>query len=65
LCDVHIVIDREEDVRCSVEVGQDFFEGEWVGRVHEHVRHAGAEEDDRCFGEAVEFFALDVSRGSC
>jgi hypothetical protein len=51
-------------VRCSVEVGQDFFEGEWVGRVHEHVRHAGAEEDDRCFGEAVEFFALDVSRGS-
>ena len=64
LCDVCVVIDRQEDVGGLGEVGQDFFECEGLGGLHEHVGHGGAEEDDGGFGEGIELFTLEVSRDS-
>lgn len=67
LCDVGVVIYRQEDVGRVAEVGEDFFEGEGLGALHEHVGHGGAEEDDGGFGEGVELFALEVflPEGDC
>lgn len=61
LRDVDGVVDREEYVCCAVKIGQDLFESEGLGGIHEHVGHGGAEEDDGGFGEASEFFAFEVS----
>ena len=67
LCDVGVVIYRQEDVGCVAEVGEDFFEGEGLGALHEHVGHGGTEEDDGGFREGVELFALEVflPEGDC
>jgi hypothetical protein len=60
LCDVGVVIYGQEDVCCVSEVGEDFFQGEGLGGLHEHVGHGGAEEDDGGFGEGIELFAFEV-----
>lgn len=43
------------------EVGEDFFEGERIRRVHEHEGHGGTEEHDLGIRELVELFPLEVS----
>jgi hypothetical protein len=60
LFDVGIVVDGEENVRHAVEAWEGFFEGERVGRLHEHEAHRGAQEDDGGFGVGFEVFALEV-----
>jgi hypothetical protein len=44
------------------QVWEGFFEGEGLGRLHEHVGHGGAEQDDGGLGESSELFALEVPR---
>ena len=55
------VVYGKEDVCCAGEVGEGVFQGERVGRLHEHEGHGGAEEDDVGGGVFAKFFALQVS----
>lgn len=55
------VVYGEEDVCCAGEVGEGVFQGERVGRLHEHEGHGGAEEDDVGGGVFAKFFTFEVS----
>lgn len=54
------VVDREEDVGGAAEIGEGGADGDWVGRLHEHEGHRGAEEDDVGGGILGKRFALKV-----
>jgi hypothetical protein len=64
LLDVAAVVDRQEDVRRRAEVRQYVFQRQWVRRVHQHERHAGAQQRDGCLRVGFELLMLEVSRES-
>ena len=55
------VVDGEEDVCCTGEIWQGFFERERIGRLHEHEGHGWAEENNVGVFVLVEVLAFEVS----
>ena len=64
LLDIAAVVDRQEDVRRRAEVRQHVFQRQRVRRVHQHERHAGAQQRDGCPRVGFELLMLEVSRES-
>lgn len=60
LLDVAAVVDRQEDVRRRAEVRQHVFQRQRVRRVHQHERHAGAQQRDGCPRVGFELLMLEV-----
>jgi len=58
--DVPAVVDGQEYVCRFAEVRQGVFDGSWVGSLHEHERHGGAEEDDVGVGVFAENLTFQV-----
>lgn len=58
------VVDREEDVGGTREVGESLTEGSGIAGLGEHEGHAGSEEDDVGGLVLGEVFMLEVSAGA-